>query len=381
MKGTHLEIYKNLMALCDEEETFYYSDQVLNPLTFAGHFRIFDYRLGSYSQWLKPNAMECRGITFLMDPDFRQPLALVSWPFEKFFNLNENPMTMGLDLSQVREVQLKMDGSLISTFYFDGHVRVKSKGSLHSDQAVAAQKLLESESHARLYSGVEYHVMVMDHTVIMEYTAPDNRIVIPSDKPRLTVLAIRDNHTGKYVPREDWYEALADEYGVMDVNVGTMESIEDFVARIPDQTGIEGYVLTFNDGQRVKIKTDWYSKLHHIKDSINSDRRLFEAIVYDTIDDVRAQFWDDAQAIERINKMSDKVVSIYNHMVDQVERFYERNKHMDRKGFAVKGQAELDKICFSLVMAKYSGKEVDYRATMVKHRLSYGIKDDPVEKA
>jgi hypothetical protein len=50
---------------------------------------------------------------------------------------------------------------------------------------------------------------------------------------------------------------------------------------------------------------------------------------------------------------------------------------MERKDFAIKGQAELDKLCFGLVMAKYSGKEVDYKATLIKHRKNFGIKDDP----
>jgi RNA ligase len=362
------------MALCDGDEAFFYSDQVLTPKTRPGHFRIFNYRLASYTQWLHPGALECRGVMFLMDSEFKNPMSMMSWPFEKFFNLNENPMTMGLDMNDVRSIQAKMDGSLISTFYFDGHVRVKSKGSLHSDQAVAAQRLLESPKWDALYNALEQHVMFMDHTVIMEYTAPDNRIVVPTEEPTLTVLAVRDNRTGKYVGDLHGYmvEYMTDEI-INDVG----EDIPAFIEDIPKMTGIEGFVLTMASGQRVKIKTDWYAALHHLKDSINSQRRLFECAVNDATDDLKAQFWDDLQAVAMINHMEAKVASIYNHMVDQVERFYQRNKHMERKDFAIKGQAELDKLCFGLVMAKYSGKEVDYKATLIKHRKNFGIKDDP----
>lgn len=89
MNERQQELYTNLMKLCDEHESFFYSDQVLNPLTHPGHFRIFNYRLASYTQWLQPDALECRGVMFLMDTDFNKPLALVSWPFEKFFNFRE----------------------------------------------------------------------------------------------------------------------------------------------------------------------------------------------------------------------------------------------------------------------------------------------------
>ena len=373
MNAVQQELYDNLMALCAEDEAFFYSDQVLNPLTHPGHFRIFNYRLASYSQWLKPGALECRGVMFLMDSDFNNALALVSWSFEKFFNLNENPMTMFNVLPEVESIQDKMDGSLISTFYFDGRVYVKSKGSLRSNQAVAAQKLLESEKWNNLYRAVEHHVMVMDHTVIMEYTAPDNRIVLPSEEAQLTVLGVRDNQTGEYV--DDLHEYMED-YMVADV-VEDVHDVEQFVADIAHRTSIEGFVLTFKNGQRVKIKTDWYCALHHLKDSINSQRRLFEAAVNDATDDLRAQFYDDPQAITIITEMEEKVASIYNHIVDQVERFYERNKHMERKDFAIKGQKELDKLCFSLAMALYSGKPVDYKATLIKHRKNFGIKDDP----
>lgn len=286
------------------------------------------------------------------------------------------PHTMNDDLSHAVSVQDKMDGSLISTFYFDGRVYVKSKGSLHSEQAQAAQKLLDSKYYAALYRSIEHSVMAEDHTVIMEYTGPDNRIVIPTDKPKLTVLGVRDNHTGEYLSN---HELLMQGYAPYTAyeHVDEIENLDRFVEASARMTGIEGYVVTLANGQRVKIKTDWYAALHHLKDSINSQRRLFEAAVNDATDDLKAQFYDDPQAIGLINEMESKVASIYNHMVDQVERFYARNKHMERKDYAIKGQNELDKLCFGLAMAKYSGKEVDYKATLIKHRKNFGIKDDP----
>lgn len=373
MNKLQQEIFDSLMRLVEKDESFFYSDQVL-----SGHlYRIFNYRLASYTQWLEPYALESRGITFMLD-DNEQAVALVSWPFEKFFNLHENPFTMDLDLDNPLEVHEKMDGSLISSMYMVGESRVwlKSKGSLFSEQAQAANKLLATEEYEILQEFVDDLVMAMDYTVIMEYTAPDNRIVVAYDKPGLTVLGVRDNQTGKYIPLETFTLSEARRFFVRDI-VDEVHDTEEFVKTIADMQHIEGFVIRCNNGQRVKIKGDWYAKLHHIKDSINSQRRLFEAVVYDTIDDVRAQFYDDAQAMALIEDMEEKVSTIYNHMVDTVERFYERNKKMERKDYAILGQEELDKALFGLAMNKYLGKEVDYKAFMVKNRKSYGIKDDP----
>ncbi|MFT2622084.1 RNA ligase, partial [Escherichia coli] len=47
---------------------------------------------------------------------------IASRPMEKFFNLNETPFTMNLDLSKVKYMLAKEDGSLVST-YLDGENR------------------------------------------------------------------------------------------------------------------------------------------------------------------------------------------------------------------------------------------------------------------
>lgn len=368
-------LYDGLMSIVESHESFFYVDQVLDSNTY----RIFNYRLASYSQWVEtdPYGIEARGITFLID-DNEEALALVSWPFEKFFNLNENPFTMDLNLDDPLEIQEKMDGSLISSMFVfeDDNIWLKSKGSLFSEQATAARKLLQTKEYRDLHKFVRLMVMHYDATVIMEYMAPDNRIVVAYDEPKLTVIAIRDNQTGMYMPLKAFKDDPAARFFVRDI-VNEIRNTEEFVKSIPDMQSHEGYVIKLQSGQRVKIKTEWYLKLHHIKDSINSQRRLFEAVVYDTVDDIKSSFYDDPMALQIITDMEAKVEPIYNHMVDTVERFYERNKKLERKEYAIKGQQELDKMMFGLAMAKYIGREVDYRATMVKHRKEFGIKDDP----
>lgn len=90
---------------------------------------------------------------------------------------------------------------------------------------------------------------------------------------------------------------------------------------------------------------------------------------------MRTLFHDDKLAIKMIEEMEVFVEGKYNHMVDVVERFYERNKHMERKEFAILGQEELERSHFGLAMMKYTGKEVDYKGFMKKNWKNYGLKD------
>ncbi|UQJ95715.1 RNA ligase 1 and tail fiber attachment catalyst [Klebsiella phage CPRSB] len=41
--------------------------------------RIFNYRMASYTDWLKPGALECRGIMFEMDGDTPYQSSAALW--------------------------------------------------------------------------------------------------------------------------------------------------------------------------------------------------------------------------------------------------------------------------------------------------------------
>jgi T4 RnlA family RNA ligase len=372
------QIYNNLLDLSKFTEAFYFVDQKVDEVPY----RIFLYRLASYTDFLQPSALESRGIMFEMSPShLDMPVRLACRPFRKFFNLGENPMTMNLDLSEdnIEYITDKMDGSLISTYLHNDQLRLKTKGSLHSVQAVAAMELLETAEYADMRHQLKWYAK-HDFTVNMEYTAPDNRIVLGYEKPGLTVLNIVDNSDGTYLVRSHMPMSFLDKHLVKDFMDEAREvGVSRWLGDVKGKTGVEGVVVCLKDGTLVKLKADAYVALHHAKDSINSPRRLFEAVVNEAADDLRSMFAQDALVIKQIGEMQEKVSALYNGMVKQVEDFYATNKALDRKSFAILGQQVLDKRFFSLVMMKYVGKEVDYKGFLIKHYKDFGIKDDPVD--
>lgn len=349
-----LQLYNDLVTLT-ESDAFYSQD-----FTYDGEsYKVFNYRLASYTEFLKPGAIECRGIMYrVTDP---ANIELVTLPMQKFYNLGENPSTIGLDLSKVDTIELKADGSLMSTFMHKGKLRLKSKGSLYSQQAIDAQQWLNEVN-----PDLKTRLAVTDFdgwTVNGEWCGPDNRIVIAYDKPHMVVLNARNRSTGSYMSRAE----LVQRFGVNvnpDVDTKGLD-VEQFVNSIAGITdSIEGYVCRIGD-QFFKVKTDQYKKLHSIVSDIRSPRKLYEATVLECLDDALSLFTDpvDRKMIDEFQRI---VGRIHNQLVVVVDSFCAANAHLNRKEFALLGQQKLQKHEFGLAMQQYAGKEVDYKKFMLK---------------
>jgi len=62
---------------------------------------------------------------------------------------------------------------------------------------------------------------------------------------------------------------------------------------IKEMAGIEGFVLRFDDGQMLKIKTDEYVLHHKAKDSINLEKNVLSIILGGSADDFRVLLSED----------------------------------------------------------------------------------------
>lgn len=354
------ELYNNLMAL-QSNEAFYYSDQVKEDKLY----RIFLYRLATYSDFQLPSALESRGIMFEIDRAGK-PLRLASMPFEKFFNKDENPFTMDLDFNDAQNVYLKEDGSLISTYMHGDEMFFKTKGSLHSEQAVDANAWIRLPFNATFYNELK-DLTKNGYTVMMEWVAPHNRIVVGYDAPNLVVLGVRSMHNGNYLGRNDvatFYSEVAARW-VKDY-LTDIEDVSSYINDIPSMVGIEGFVVVLATGQRVKIKTDWYLHRHRVKDSISNAKHLVEAILNEATDDIKSLFAHDRNTIDYILDMERKVIPQYNRLVKDVEQFWANNKHLDRKDYAILSK-ETNADRMGLYMSMYLGREVKYKDFFMKH--------------
>ena len=370
-------LYSNLMALPGLSEAFYFKDYEVNNSTY----RVFNYRLASYTEFLLPDALEARGITFLIKiagEEVQPEPILVSRPFKKFFNLNENPFTMNLPLKEdgyITSITDKADGSLISTYWnpITEEFGVKSKQDFFSEQSVMATEWLNREENQDFKTEIKLWA-IKGSTVMIELVSPLNRIVIQYPKTELRLIGIRDNETGALFTLG--HRAVLKGSWVKTYDVYPEDAPARFIELLPQQTGIEGIVCITRDGMMFKVKTEWYQALHHLKDSVTNPKALFEAIILETTDDLKAMFYDSEEMLGVIAAMEEKVIPKFNHVVSTVSKFYESNKALERKEYAIKGMAELGNL-FSLAMAKYLERPVDFKEFAIKRREEvFGVRGD-----
>lgn len=353
-----MQLYDELMALATDDDVLFYANDQITPV--GTKVKVFSYHMASYSDWLRPGALECRGIMFEMDGD--KPVRIMSRPMEKFFNLGENPMTMNLDFSQIDYLMTKADGSLISTFLDKGFLYTKSKTSMYSSQALAANAIINDPANVRLHDKL-VEIASEGFTVNMEYCAPDNRIVLPYQEPQLIILNVRNNETGEYLPYDTLFSIpVLRPYLVQKFTTDngqddewTKEQAELWVQTIRDMTDIEGYVVRMKDGLHFKLKTDWYVALHRTKDTITSNKDLFAAVVNAASDDLRSLFEGDEYSLAKIEAFEDVYAETFKRQFNLITKTYEKLRFMDRREFAIQGQADLanDRELFSILMKLY----------------------------
>ena len=216
---------------------------------------------------------ECRGLIF--DKEGK----IMSRPFHKFFNVNERAETQTheIDMSQPHVVMEKMDGSMIRPLLVDGYLRLGTKMGV-TDVSMNAEAWLVQQDPALkewLRQCVEDSV-----TPLFEWVSRSNQIVIDYAEEDLVYLGTRDNVTGQYVMDTSCPFNVVPQYGFVEGN------IVDYVARQSQAEGREGDIIRFADGHMLKIKNDWYVRIHKALDRVRFDRNIVALILHEEMDDV-----------------------------------------------------------------------------------------------
>lgn len=376
-----MSLYQQLLTLTNTNEAFYFKDftyGVNNEKTY----RLFNYLLCSTNDWLMPAAIEARGIVF--DITDENNVFCLSRPMKKFFNYKENALVSDISFKDSNFVMDKIDGSLMSSFTYvnpqgEQNTFLKSKGSFYSEQAKDANVYLNKDEN-KLLKNLITKCEILGYTVNMEYTAPHNRIVVRYPEEKLTILNLRHRETGEYIlPNEKLFSLL--ENNNIDFNTTLFvqnqlvegKTMEEFVQSIYDDSRIdfEGVVIEYGNGEFVKVKSKVYLAAHSLKGGImDGHRKLYEVIVNEQVDDVKAALFDDVMAMEKIVSMESYIVPQFNHIIHSTQDFVEQNKHLDIKTFALKAQEDLGK-SYTFAMNMYRGKKMDWKQHFILQRDKY----------
>lgn len=331
--------------------------------TDANGYTVASYHILESDVFKNEYARECRGITF--DSDGK----VVSRPFHKFFNLNENQFTQEgvLDWSSVTSVMDKMDGSMITPVLIDGSIIFKTKRSFTSDEANYANEKFCYKSHQYQFSKF---MCKQGFTPIFELTSRANRIVCSYKEPALTLLAIRNNETGEYFTR-DALVRLAKGWEIPCVKSFITEfelsGLDWFKTSVVTDTNKEGYVIQFSNGQMVKMKTNWYMTLHHVV-TFTTERNVAEMVVSEQVDDFKAYIAsiDEPEMMKTVNRVEHRVVTEINAIIAEVSGIIDLKEFDNPKDFALQYRSHP---LFFLLMNLFRDKENDYTDYFLKYRL------------
>jgi len=180
---------------------------------------------------------------------------LIAKSFPKFFNFSELSTSKARLLMKKKnfEVLEKVDGSLGIIFNYNNKWKVNTRGSFNSDQTIEGQKILK-----------QYDLSQIDkkYTILVEIIYPENRIVIDYGKERRLVLLTAYDVTTK---KEVDSTTLLNIHSKTKIPVPkkfkfkTIEEVMNYQKNLSFKE--EGVVVRFEDGYRVKFKSEEYLKI------------------------------------------------------------------------------------------------------------------------
>lgn len=254
--------------------------------------------------------MACRGK--VIDINTNQ---IITYPFDKFFNLNEVNETRIEHIQTILEnaeyISLtdKIDGSIISMSKYKGKILITSNGGFENEGINKAKKLINDK-----YTYFRDNLKE-GYTYIFEIIYPeDKKVVDYGNEEKLILLAIRDLKTEILLRYEDC-KRISLELSLELVENMVYTSLEEliFKAKNLKKSNKEGWVLRIiskDSDVMLKIKLEEYCRIHRV---VLSDLNLFSVynLIYNNqLDDVLANVNELVK--EDILKIVNKIFILIN---------------------------------------------------------------------
>lgn len=328
--------------------------------TFTGEFKNF--------------LEELRGITFCSNTG-----KLLSRKFHKFYNIGETEETslenvISLIQNNKHQVFEKLDGSMITPLLVDGVVRWATKMGITEVSMQTETWLVNYPEYSRFAK----EWIEAGYTPIFEWCSPQNQIVIKYEESKLVLLAMRHNSSGTYF-NHNILKMACDMNNipvVKNFDYDDVYSFQQFIEYTKTQENQEGYVIRFDDGRMVKIKSDWYVQLHKVKSVFSQENNVLKLVLNDALDDLFPLLNNEEK--EKLNEYQGAVYEGISTYVNQIYKFVNAYGDLSRKEYAEKVLAQ-NKILHSLLFSALTNK--DDRITMIKDFILKNItRNSGVEK-
>jgi T4 RnlA family RNA ligase len=211
-------------------------------------------------------------------------------------------------------------------------------------------------------------------TPIFEWVSPFNQIVLAYEEADLVYLGTRDNATGAYVMDKSCPFSTVPRYGSVEGNLA------DYISRQRGAEGREGDIIRFADGHMVKVKNDWYVRIHKTVDRIVFDRNIVALILNEEMDDVMPML--PVIQANRVRNFEVRFAERLHAVVEIYDRYWNTvvASGLDRKRYALEWMPSIkdnDSFAPNYVFGRFAGR--DGREMILDHiekQLSSNVKWD-----
>lgn len=328
----------------------------------------------TFSGTAEEYARECRGITFT--PNGK----IAARCLTKFFNIGEREDTQPHNIQWQKVVRImdKRDGSMVTPVFVNGKLTFKTKKSFTTKEAALAYDICLNTKDGMAFC---LKMAELGLTPTFEVTSPKFPIVLKYDTDELTLLHVRENVSGRYLTEAELFD-LGSPFPIVENLIeqfygdglpAKLVSFDKLKAAAETRAGIEGWIIQFENGDMVKLKTRWYVDLHHAV-TFTRWRDIARTVADDKADDLKGAFALTGRSIEPILKVEREIKAKLQVVQNAVELHVGNGRALNRtaKDMAL---ALKEHELFGLIMTLFRDKEPDYMAWYVKNHLEsdYGL--------
>ena len=296
---------------------------------------------------------QCRGIIL----DEKNNYEVVSYPFDKFFNYGEiNAPTLDWNTAKVFD---KLDGSLMTLYFYQDEWRVQSSGMADAIGEVNGFDFSFAELFWQVWQELNYELPKnTDLCFMYELCTKFNRIVVRQHANNLILHGIRNIKTLKEVHLDDYQEH---NWNVVDTY--ELNNLEDIVANCNqlDPMESEGYIVCDRNFNRIKVKSPEYVAIAHFRDSF-SPRRMLQIIRANEGEEFLSYYpeWQE---------LFDEIKAKFNRLKAEIESTYAQHSHIEnQKEFAL-----------AIKELPYAGLIFNLRKNKI-NSIAEGLKETTIQK-
>ena len=362
MEKLHLQhfLYVNKEEAINQlKDAPYHLDVKFGEGEFSG-LAVFNYN-SILSDFRKPIVNEARGIILNMSD-----LSVVSCGFAKFYNYGQLFHGERLDHEidwDTAWAEEKIDGSIITVYWWNGSWRVKTNGTINAETANIPYDHMDGISNFKqyferavlnYYESLEsfYNSLRKDICYSFEVVGPNNKIVVKYEKIDVIFLGARIVSSMQEIKPESFGLKIP---CVRKFRARSAEDIIKIVETFDHER--EGFVIVDANFNRIKIKSPEYCKVHGIRGEEGSFTvaKAFSLILEGKEDDFSTLFPEFISGFKKVHSLIDLFINELNQ--DLANFLANKNNLLTRKEIAlwVASNAKHPSFIFSFVDGKTNG--------------------------